>query len=105
MQKIAERIKYMNVNGWPVIEMLLFRRRKNQSDLARLLGMSPAAITQIKQGDFQLGVAALERILHYLGATTEEQNELYTQIVQNRIFGKLSSGIICKIIIIRREEP
>lgn len=94
----------MNVNGWPVIEMLLHRRRKNQSDLARLLGISPAAITQIKQGDFQLGAAALEKVMHYLGATTEEQSEFYTQIVQNRIFEKLSSGIICKIIIIRREE-
>ncbi len=96
---------YMNVNGWPVIERLLFRRRKNQSDLARLLGISPAAVTQIKQGDFQLGIIALEKILHYLGATVNEQNELYTQIVQNRIFGKLGTKIICEIIIVRREEP
>ena len=42
----------MNVNGWRVIERLLFRRKKNQSDLARLLGMTPAAVTQIKKGSF-----------------------------------------------------
>ena len=84
----------MNVNGWQLIERLLFRRRKNQSDLARLLGMSPAAITQIKQGDFQLGILAVEKILHYLGATVEEQNELYTQIIQSRFFGKLGTKLI-----------
>ena len=95
----------MNVNGWQLIERSLFRRRKNQSDLARLLGMSPAAITQIKQGDFQLGILAVEKILHYLGATVEEQNELYTQIIQSRFFGKLGTKLICQIIIIRREEP
>lgn len=94
----------MNVNGWPQIEMLLKRRRKNQSDLARLLGITPAAITQVKQGDYQLGAAALEKIIHYLGATPEEQCEIYTQIVQSRFFEKLPSGIICRIIIIRHDE-
>ena len=62
----------MNVNGWPVIERLLFRRKKNQSDLARLLGMTPAAVTQIKKGEFLLNMNALEKILDYLGATVEE---------------------------------
>ena len=94
----------MNINGWPVIEKLLLRRRKNQSDLARLLGVSPAAITQIKQGDFQLGVFALDKIMHYLGATPEEQDDIYTRVIQNRYFDKLDSGIICRIIIIRRDE-
>ena len=94
----------MNVNGWQVIERLLLRRRKNQSDLARLLGISPAAITQIKKGDFQLGITALEKILQYLGATVAEQNELYSQIVRSRFFEKLGTKIICEIIIIRREE-
>lgn len=95
---------YMNVNGWPVIERLLFRRRKNQSDLARLLGISPAAITQIKQGDFQLGIVALEKIMCYLGATPEEQNEIFTQVIQNRFFARLNSGIVCRITIIRRND-
>ena len=94
----------MNVNGWPVIETLLYRRRKNQSDLARLLGVSPAAITQIKQGDFQLGIVALDRIMRYLGATIDEQNEVYTQVIQGRFFEKLDTGIICRIIIIRRDD-
>lgn len=94
----------MNINGWPVIERLLLRRRKNQSDLARLLGVSPAAITQIKRGDFQLGVSALDKIMHYLGATPEEQDDIYTQVIQNRYFDELDSGIVCRIIIIRRDD-
>lgn len=94
----------MSVNGWSVIEMMLKRRRKNQSDLARLLGITPAAITQIKQGDYQLGVEALEKIIRYLGATAEEQSEIYTQVVRSRFFEKLPSGTICKIIIIRHDE-
>ena len=92
----------MNVNGWNLIEMLLFRRKKNQSDLSRLLGITPAAITQAKQGEFQLNASALEKILHYLGATAEEQNEFYTRVIQSRIFGKITPGIICQVTIIRR---
>ena len=92
----------MNVNGWNLIEMLLFRRKKNQSDLSRLLGITPAAITQAKQGEFQLNALALEKILHYLGATAEEQNEFYTRVIQSRIFGKMTPEIICHVTIIRR---
>ncbi|MBR7145728.1 MAG: helix-turn-helix transcriptional regulator [Lentisphaeria bacterium] len=95
----------MDINGWSVIERLLIRRRKNQNDLARLLKVSPAAITQSKQGEFQLGLPALEKIINYLGATHEEQEEFYSKIVQNRIFNKSDSNIICHIIIIRRDEP
>ena len=94
----------MNVNGWSGIETLLFKRKNNQSDLARWLGISPAAVTQIKQGDFQLGIAALEKIMRYLGATPEEQNDIFTQVIQKRFFSKSSSGIICRIIIIRRND-
>jgi transcriptional regulator with XRE-family HTH domain len=92
----------MNVNRWPVIERLLFRRKKNQSDLARLLGMTPAAVTQIKKGDFLLNMSSLEKILAYLGATVEEENEIFTQIIQSRFFQRPDSGFFCRIIIIRR---
>ena len=92
----------MNVNGWPVIEMLLHRRKKNQSDLSRVIGVSPAAITQVKQGEFKLNIPALEKMVHYLGATDAEQMEIYSQVVQARFLDKLSSRFICKVILIRK---
>lgn len=92
----------MNVNGWPIIERMLYRRKKNQSDLARLLGMSPAAITQIKRGDFLLSAESLEKILFYLGAGTEEENELFIQIIQSRFFKWTDNRFSCRVIIIRR---
>ena len=90
------------MNGWPVIEMLLHRRKKNQSDLSRLIGVSPAAITQAKQGDFQLNVPALEKMVRYLGATDAEAIDVYSQVVQARILDKLSTKFTCKIILIKK---
>jgi transcriptional regulator with XRE-family HTH domain len=94
----------MNVNGWIVIERMLQRRNKNQNSLARLLGISPAAITQIKRGDFQLNAVYLEKIMRYLGATDQEEEEIYTQIIQSRFLDRLTHSIICKIIIIKRQK-
>ena len=92
----------MSINGWQVIEKMLQRRNKNQNSLARLLGVTPAAITQIKRGDFQLNAAYLEKIIRYLGATVEEEEDIYTQIIQSRILDQLPSSIFCKVIIIKR---
>ena len=92
----------MNINGWSIIEILLARRRKNQSDLARLLNVSPAAITQIKRGDFQLSLESLDKILRYLGATQGDEEAIYSKIIQSRFCEKLSTKIICQIIIIRK---
>ena len=94
----------MNINGWVVIERMLHRRNKNQNSLARLLGVSPAAITQIKRGDFQLNAAYLEKIVRYLGASVEEEEEIYTQIIQSRFLDQLDSSIFCKVIIIKRQK-
>ena len=103
--KKKEKEKIMDVNGWAVIQVLLRRRRKNQSDLARLLGVTPAAITQGKRGDFQFGVAALDRIIRYLGATPEEQNDFYTLVIRNRLFEKCQGDLDCRITIVRRGGP
>ena len=86
----------MSVNGWPVIERMLYRRKKNQSDLARLLGMSPAAITQIKKGDFLLSAESLEKILFYLGAGTEEENELFENLSDKGQIAEWAVGYVKK---------
>jgi transcriptional regulator with XRE-family HTH domain len=102
--KNTKKEAVMNINGWVVIERMLHRRNKNQNSLARLLGVSPAAITQIKRGDFQLSAVYLEKIMRYLGASVEEEEEIYTQIIQSRFLDQLASSIFCKLIIIKRQK-
>ena len=60
--------------------------------------------TQIKRGDFQLNAVYLEKIMRYLGATDQEEEEIYTQIIQSRFLDRLTHSIICKIIIIKRQK-
>lgn len=91
----------MSINGWDVSERMLHRRNKSQNALARKLGVTPAAITQIKRGDFQLNAVYLEKSLCYLGATVEEKEEICTQIIQSRFLGKQNPSLFFKIIIIK----
>lgn len=90
-----------HINGWSMISRLLYRRKKNQSDIARLLGISPAAVTQIKHGEFQLSGAHLERLLTYLHATPEECIEFYSAIIPARLYGSEASEFICYAVIER----
>ncbi|MBR2373058.1 MAG: helix-turn-helix transcriptional regulator [Lentisphaeria bacterium] len=83
------------INGWPVISRLLCKCRKNQSDIARLLGVTPAAVTQIKHGDFKLSGGDLERILSYLNATQEECAEFYSGVITARLYGANSESFRC----------
>lgn len=74
----------MNINGWEIIARWLVRKGKTQSDLARLLGISPAAITQIKKGQFRLSIENIERICQYLRISQGDKEQLYLQIVNVR---------------------
>ena len=51
----------MNKNGWKVVSRLLDKKGKNQSWLAKKLGVTPAAITQIKKGLFKLNEKNIEK--------------------------------------------
>ena len=92
------------INGWPLIARLLYRRRKNQSDLARLLKISPAAVTQLKHGDYRLSGIQLEKILAYLHASADEYEELYSLLIPARLFGRAADKFVCKAVI-RRKGP
>ncbi len=92
------------LNGWPLIARLLYRRRKNQSDLARLLKISPAAVTQFKHGEYRLSGIQLEKILDYLHATPEESAEFYSQLIPARLFGKSAGQFTCRAVICRVEK-
>ena len=95
---------YSYVNGWPIISRLLCRRGKNQSDLARLLGITPAAVTQFKHWEYQLSGPHLEKILVDLNATPEDCSELYSRMIPARLFGKSASQFTCQAVIRRIKE-
>lgn len=90
-----------HINGWAMISKLLCRRKKNQSDIARLLGVSPAAVTQVKHEKYQLSGAHLEQILLYLHATPEECIEFYSSIISARLHGSHASEFMCYAVIER----
>jgi len=74
-----------HINGWGVISRHLQLREKNQSDLARLLHISPASITQIKNGQFNLNPKQLHTIAAYLGFGPGAIDEFFSEIVNARM--------------------
>ena len=74
-----------HINGWAVISRHLLLREKNQSDLARVLNMSPAAITQIKNGQFTLNPDFFDTIFFWLRVPVSERKKFYAEIIQARI--------------------
>lgn len=81
------KAKNAHVNGWGAIEQLLERNQKNQSWLAHELKMSNAAVTQVKQGIFQLSGEKLAQICRITCATQAEKDALYSEVVNARLFG------------------
>ena len=74
-----------HLNGWDVISRHLQLRDKNQSDLARLLHISPAAITQIKNGQFRLNPGQIRAIAGYLNFGPGALDEFFSEIVNARM--------------------
>ena len=74
-----------HINGWAVISRHLLLREKNQSDLARLLHISPAAITQIKNGQFRLNPRQLHAIPSYLEFSQGACDEFFSEIFNARM--------------------
>lgn len=74
-----------HINGWTVISRHLQLREKNQSDLARLLNISPAAITQIKNGQFRLNPRQLRTIPAYLEFSQAACDDFFSEIFNARM--------------------
>lgn len=77
----------MNINGWKTIQSMLKRNGKNQTWLADKLGVSCATITYVKKGAFALSGAYLEKVCRVLNATNAERTELYSEVINARLFG------------------
>lgn len=76
---------FMNINGWDVIENYLRRRNRTQQELAAVLKLSGAAITQFKQGTIKLKPQQMERIIEYLGFSENDISLFYTRIFNARL--------------------
>ena len=74
-----------HVNGWETIARYLKLRGRQQQDLARLLHMTPPAVSQVKNGCFLLSPGQLAAIINYLEFDEPAINEFYTELFNARI--------------------
>jgi len=74
-----------NVNGWPIISKWLGIRERRQADLARLLNVSPSAISQLKKGDILLNAGQMASVLGYLKISEEDVSLFYTEVFNARM--------------------
>jgi len=74
-----------HVNGWPAIRRFLSLRHRTQSALASALGISPSAVTQIKQGAFLLNAEQLDRIADFLQMDPDGVTAFYAQVFRARL--------------------
>jgi len=81
-----------SANGWPVIARYLELRKCRQRELAKALSLSPAAITQAKQGDSLLNPAQLAMIVDFLRIGESDLLEFYSSIFNARIIGNHAPG-------------
>ncbi len=81
-----------SVNGWPVIARYLELRKCRQCELAQALSLSPAAITQAKQGESLLSPAQLATIVDFLRISEADLLEFYSSIFNGRIIGRHAPG-------------
>lgn len=75
-----------NANSWSQIERWLARYHWRQNDLAKLLGVTPSSISQMKSGSLLLNPRQMDKILQALTPSPAEQCAFYNAICQARLF-------------------
>ncbi len=78
----------VHVNGWPVIDQFLKKRNKKQQDLAKMLAISPSAVSQIKNGEYLLSPHQMQNLCNYLELDLNAADTFYTGIFNARIITK-----------------
>lgn len=76
-----------HVNGWPFIALYLKRRRVHQTDLARVLGVTPAAISQGKSGRSLFNPKQLAAIADFLAFDEAARRLFYEELFAARMRG------------------
>ncbi len=77
----------LHVNGWNIIARYLERASMRQGDLAQVLHISKAAVSQIKNGQFLLNPRQLATIADYLKFDDAAISEFYTTLFNARLAG------------------
>lgn len=75
----------LHVNGWDIIAKYLKRSSIRQGDLAQVLHISKAAVSQIKNGQFLLNPRQLAVIADYLKFDDAAITEFYTMLFNARL--------------------
>ena len=77
----------MHVNGWRTIEQQLIQQGRKQGEIAQLLKITPAAVSQVKKGVFLLNPKQLEKIASFLQFDDTLRSEFYTELFNARLLG------------------
>ncbi|MBQ8754696.1 MAG: helix-turn-helix transcriptional regulator [Lentisphaeria bacterium] len=75
----------MHANAWPLIEKYLKLRKKQQRDLAELLEVTPAAISQFKKERILFNPSQIGKIINYLQISQTDCDELYSILFSTRL--------------------
>lgn len=81
-----------DVNGWPIISKWLGIREKRQADLARLLNISPSAISQLKHGDMLLNAGQMAAVIEFLEISEDDISLFYTEVFNARLRGNTAGA-------------
>ena len=74
-----------HVNGWPVVERELTKRKLVQRDLAQYLSVTPSAITQAKKGEIKFGWGQLALICDFFQLGERDASELFSSAINARV--------------------
>lgn len=81
-----------HVNGWRTIERQLIHLGRKQGEIAQLLKITPAAVSQVKKGIFLLNPKQLEKIATFLEFDASMRNDFYTELFNARLLGNDGGG-------------
>ena len=91
-------------NAWPIIAEHLRRQHLLQKDLARMLGVSSSAVTQLKQESYLLNFRQLARVASALNLDENQHLELCRMIFRARQDGGAEMAVPGEYPVVTAEE-
>ena len=74
----------MHANAWPLIEKYLKLQKKRQLDLAELLDVTPAAISQFKSERILFNPVQIEKVINFFHLDAAASEEFYSALFAAR---------------------